>query len=82
MGDNSVKNSLIKLLKPHGHFHVIGRKSTKFQANPMKDVGGVAETISLGRMDVRKDVRTDGITHTQTNEGHFYSPRLPTSGDK
>ena len=73
-GDHSVKNSRIKILKPHAHLHIIGRKSTKFQVNSMKDVGGVAETRSLGR--------TDGITHTRADEGHFYSPPLPTSGDK
>ena len=33
-------------LKPHAHLHIIGRKPTKFQMNPMKDVGGVAETRS------------------------------------
>ena len=41
-----VKNSRIKILKPHAHLHIIGRNSTKFQANSMKDVG-VAETSSL-----------------------------------
>ena len=46
MGNNSVKNNSIKILKPHAHLHSIGRKSTKFQMNPMKDVGGVAETRS------------------------------------
>ena len=46
MGDNSIKNSRIKILKPHAHLHIIGRKSTKFQMNQMKDVGGVAETRS------------------------------------
>ena len=46
MGDNSIKNSLIRILKPHAHFHIIERKSTKFQIYPMKDVGGVAETRS------------------------------------
>ena len=71
-------NSRIKILKPHAHLHIIGRKSTKFQVNPMKDVGGVAETRSLGRMAGR----TDRITHTRTDEGHFYSPPLPTSGNK
>ena len=44
MGDNSIKNSQIKILKTHAHLHIIGRKSTKFQMNPIKDVGGVAET--------------------------------------
>ena len=46
MGDNSIKNSGIEILKPHAHLHIIGRKSTIFQMNPMKDVGGVAETRS------------------------------------
>ena len=41
MGDNS-----IKILKPHVHLHIIGRKSTKFQMNPMKKVGGVVEKRS------------------------------------
>ena len=40
----------------------------------MKDVGGVAETRSLGWRD--------GIMHTGRDEGHFYSPPPPTSGDK
>ena len=35
-----------KILKPHAHLHIIGRMSTKFQMNPMKDVGGDAETRS------------------------------------
>ena len=38
MGNNSVKNISIKNLKPHAHLHIIGRKSTQFQMNPMKDV--------------------------------------------
>ena len=45
MSDNSTKNSRIKILKPHAHLHIIGRKSTKFQMTPMKDVG-VSETRS------------------------------------
>ena len=44
MGNNSVNNSSIKSPKPHAHLHIIGRKSTKFQMNPMKDVEGVAQT--------------------------------------
>ena len=28
------------------------------------------------------DGRTDGHTHGQTDEGHFYSPPPPTLGDK
>ena len=57
MGDNSVKNSGIKILKSNAHLHIIGRKSTKFQVNPMKDVGGVAETRSLGQTAGRTDGR-------------------------
>ena len=61
------------------HTFMTGRKSTKFQVNPMKDIGGgVAETRSLERTEGR----TDGITHTRTDEGHFYNPLLPTSDDK
>ena len=45
-GRNPIKNSRIKILKSHAHLHFIGRKSTKFQMNPMKDVRGVAETRS------------------------------------
>ena len=73
MGNNSLKNSQIEIPKPYAHLHIIGRKSTKFQVNPIKDIGGVAETRS--RMDGRKDK----ITYTPTDEGHF--PPQPTSGD-
>ena len=51
MGDNSIKNSRIKILKPHAHLHIIGRKSIKFQVISMKDVGGLVETRSFGRME-------------------------------
>ena len=44
----------------------------------MKDVRGVAVT----RANERKDGRTDRRTHTRTDEGHFYSPPPPMSGDK
>ena len=44
IGDNSVKNSRIINLKQHANIHIIGRKSTKFPVNPLKDIGGVAET--------------------------------------
>ena len=43
----TIKNSRIKILIIHAHLHIIGRKSTKFQMNPMKDAGGIAETRSL-----------------------------------
>ena len=76
MGDNTVKNSQIKILKTYANLHIIGRKPTKFQANPMKDVGGVAET----RSDGRTEGWTEGWTHTQMDESYFYCP--PTSSDK
>ena len=44
--NNSVKNRSIKTPKPYAHLHVIGKKSTSFQMNPMQDVEGVAETRS------------------------------------
>ena len=34
-----------------------------------------------GRKDGLNDGRTDGRTHTRTDEGHFYNPPPPTSGD-
>ena len=74
MGNYSIKNSQITILKPHT-LHIIGRNCTKLQANPMKSVGGVAERDLSAR-------RPDGITHTRTDEGHFYSPPSPTSGDR
>ena len=47
MGDNSVRNSQIKILKPNAHLCIIGRTSTKLQVNPMKDVEGAVEIRSL-----------------------------------
>ena len=79
MGDNSVKNSRIKIQKQHAHLHIIGKKSTKFQRYPMKDIGGLRRQDLL---DGRPDGRKDGITQTRADEGHFYSPPPPTSGDK
>ena len=72
MGDNSVKNSRIKIPKSHTHLHIIGIKSTKFQVNPMKDVGGVAETRSVGRTAGR----TEGRTHTRPDEVISIAPPL------
>ena len=45
MGDNSVKNSQIKILTPYSHLHIIGRKSTKFQVTPQR------QDLSDGRKD-------------------------------
>ena len=55
------KNSQIKIPKPHAHLHIIGRKSTKFPMNLMKDVEGVKETrfltyrayVSMGNNSVK-----------------------------
>ena len=44
MGSHFNKNSQIKILKSDAHLCIKGRKSTKFQINPMKDVEGVEET--------------------------------------
>ena len=62
-----IKNSRIKILKPHAHLHIIGRKSTKFQVNSMKGVGGIAETRSRGGMDGRRDRRPEGRTEVRNN---------------
>ena len=67
MGNHSIKNSRIKILKPHAHLHIIGRKSTKFQVNLMADVGGVAETGSLRWMNRRRDRRMDRRNNTHTD---------------
>ena len=61
MGRNSNKNSQIKILKSHAHLCIIGRKSTTYQMNPMKDVEGVEETrfltykayVSMGNNSVK-----------------------------
>ena len=67
MGDNSVKDSRIRILKPYANLYIIGRKPTKFQVNPIKDVGGVAETRSLGRTDGRAGGRKDGRNNAHTD---------------
>ena len=41
------KNSPNKILKPHAHLCIIGRKTIKFQMNPMKDEEGVVEISDL-----------------------------------
>ena len=61
------KNCRIKILKPYAHLHIIGSKQTKFQVNPMKDVGGDAETRSHGRTAGRTEGRTDDRTNGRTD---------------
>ena len=64
--------------KPHAQFHMIRRQSIKFQISPMKDVSVVVGT----RLGGWKEGRNDGWTDAHlTNEGYFYSPPPPTSGD-
>ena len=61
MGSKSNKYRQIKVLKPHAHLRIIGRKSTKFPMNPMKVVEGVEETrflthevyVSMGNNSVK-----------------------------
>ena len=73
MGDNSVKIVESKLiLKPHAHLRIIGRKSSKFKVNSIKDVVGVVEIRSLGRTDGRTDEWTDGRNNAHTDgQGSF-----------
>ena len=65
----SSKMAETKNQKPHAHLHMIKRQTIKFQISPTKDVRGVAGT------------RSDGRTHTQMEEGHFYSLPPLTLGD-
>ena len=74
MGSNSNKNSQIKILKPHAHLCIIGRKYTKSQMNPMKDVEGVEETrfltykayVSMGN----NFVKNSSIKHFKSDAHH------------
>ena len=74
----AITSSKMAETKIRNHMHIliimIRRQSIKFQISPMKDVRGVGGT--------RSDGRTDGQTHTRNDECHFYSPPLPTLGDK
>ena len=62
-----------KKQKPPAHFHMIRRQSIKFQISPMKDVKGVV-VVEKDWTDRKTDGMKDGQMHTQTDEGHFYSP--------
>ena len=59
---------------------MIRRQSIKFQISPMKDVRGVV-VVGKDWTDRKTDGMKDGQMHTQTDEGHFYSPALPISGE-
>ena len=53
----------------YAYFQIMGTITGKFHQNPLKTVGGVAETRLCLRTDGRKDGRT-----------HYYSPLRLTSG--
>ena len=59
---------------------MIRRQSIKFQISPMKDVRGVV-VVEKDWTDRKTDGMRDGQMHTQTDEGHFYSPPLSMSGE-
>ena len=68
MGDNSVTNIRIKILKLHAYLHIIGRMSTKFQVNPMKGAGrGAEKDLSDGRPAGRTEGRTDRRNNAHTD---------------
>ena len=46
----------------------------------MKDVRGVV-VVEKDWTDRKTDGMKDGQMHTQTDEGHFYSPPLPMLGE-
>ena len=75
-----MKNGRKKKQKPPAYFHMIRRQSIKFQISPMKDVRGVV-FVEKDWTDRKTDGMKDGQMHTQTDEGHFYSPHLPMSGE-
>ena len=69
-GHNSGKNHSSTPSIKYAHLQVMGTITGKFHKNPLKTVGGVAET--------RLCLRTDGLTDGRT---HNYSPLRLTSGD-
>ena len=75
-----MKNGRKKKQKPPAHFHMIRRQSIKFQISLVKDVRGVV-VVEKDWTDRKTDGMKDGQMHTQTDEGHFFSPRLPMSGE-
>ena len=46
----------------------------------MKDVRGVV-VVEKDWTDRKRDGMKDGQMHKQTDEGHYYSPPLPMSGE-
>ena len=64
MGSDSIKNSKIKILKPHAHLRITERKSTKLQMNPMKDVEGDVETRFLTPQSVYQHGHTVSVKNS------------------
>ena len=69
-GHNSSKNQSSMTSIKYDHLQVKGTITGKFHQNPLKTVGGDAET----RLCLRTDGWPDGRTH-------YYSPLRLTSGD-
>ena len=73
-GHNSGKNQSSMTSIKYDHLQVMATISGKFHQNPLKTVGGIAETRLCVRMDGWTDARKDGQTQN-------YSPLRLTSGD-
>ena len=64
-GHNSGKNQLSMTMIKYDHLQVMGTITGKFHQNPLKTVGGVAETrLCPGLTDGRTDERTDSKSIT------------------
>ena len=63
-GHNSGTNQLSMTSIKYADLQVMGTITGKFHQNPLKTVGGVAETVST---DGQTDGRTDGRTDRRTN---------------
>ena len=74
-GHNSNKNHSSMTSIKYAHLQVMVTITGQFHQNPLKTVGGVAETRLCLRTDGMMDGRKDGQTH-------HYSPLWLTSGTK
>ena len=60
----------LEILKPCVQLHIVGRKSTKFHMNLMKDVGRVGETRFW--MDKVYDNMGNNSGQKQSNQNHMH----------
>ena len=67
-GHNSGKNQSSMTSIKYVHLQVMGPINGKFHQNPLKTVGGVAETRLCLRTDGLMDGRTDGWMEEQTGK--------------